>query len=315
MKTLRIIFIGTISFLSIQLNGQIKLFSNGAVGLGSTVPSGFSASFYGRYFFIGSNGYNGFPNNMIKIDCGNSNPRIWSPSNSIAFYNNDGGNFIDIQVRTCYQNSDVNAKTNINTLSNGLTTIKKLRGVTFNWKNDGMSLNKPQSTSKKLEYGLIAQEIEKVVPDLVITNDSTKGKMVSYTGIIPILIEAIKDLSEQVEDQKKQIESLKSEGSNLKNAQVNNGLNAANASASISQNAPNPFTQNTVIHYYLPDEIQNADLYIYNMNGLQIKSIHIQSKGNGSVTIHGSELKPGMYIYTLIADGQEVDTKRMILTN
>jgi len=51
------------------------------------------------------------------------------------------------------------------------------------------------------------------------------------------------------------------------------------------------------------------------MNGTQLKSIPLNQKGNGSITINGSELKAGMYMYTLITDRQVVDTKRMILTD
>jgi hypothetical protein len=51
------------------------------------------------------------------------------------------------------------------------------------------------------------------------------------------------------------------------------------------------------------------------MNGSQIKSILLTQTGKGNVTVNASELKPGMYLYTLVADGKEVDTKRMILTN
>jgi hypothetical protein len=86
------------------------------------------------------------------------------------------------------------------------------------------------------------------------------------------------------------------------------------ANAFLYQNIPNPFTVSTEIKYFLPESVTNATIYIYNMNGLQIKSCPIQVKGNGSITINGSELKAGMYIYTLIAGGKEVDTKRMILT-
>ena len=60
--------------------------------------------------------------------------------------------------------------------------------------------------------------------------------------------------------------------------------------------------------------VKNASLYIYNMNGLQIKHIQITQKGKGSISINASELRPGMYLYTLIVDGIEIDTKRMILT-
>ncbi|HOT13433.1 MAG TPA: T9SS type A sorting domain-containing protein [Bacteroidales bacterium] len=87
-----------------------------------------------------------------------------------------------------------------------------------------------------------------------------------------------------------------------------------NSIATLGQNAPNPFNQRTQINYYLPETVKQAALYIFDMNGLQIRTIAINTKGNGSITLHASELNAGMYLYTLIADGKEVDTKRMILT-
>ncbi len=50
------------------------------------------------------------------------------------------------------------------------------------------------------------------------------------------------------------------------------------------------------------------------MNGRQLKQIKLTERGNGKVTIHGSEQAAGIYLYELIADGKEVDVKRMILT-
>jgi len=54
---------------------------------------------------------------------------------------------------------------------------------------------------------------------------------------------------------------------------------------------------------------------VYNMNGTQLKSIELHQKGDGSITVNGGEFNAGMYMYALIADGQVVDTKSMILTN
>lgn len=50
------------------------------------------------------------------------------------------------------------------------------------------------------------------------------------------------------------------------------------------------------------------------MNGVQLKSYPITERGKGNVIIQGSELIAGMYLYALIADGEVIDTKRMILT-
>lgn len=50
------------------------------------------------------------------------------------------------------------------------------------------------------------------------------------------------------------------------------------------------------------------------MNGKQIKQIELSSNGTENITINSSELEAGMYIYTLLADGKIVATKRMVLT-
>jgi hypothetical protein len=104
----------------------------------------------------------------------------------------------------------------------------------------------------------------------------------------------------------------KTKSSSLDNA-VNEYPSPIDASA-LYQNAPNPFNQSTTIGYYLPLTVGKAAIYIYNMEGIQIKSIPITDRRNGNVIVNGNELKPGMYIYSLIVDGKEIDTKRMILT-
>ena len=55
-------------------------------------------------------------------------------------------------------------------------------------------------------------------------------------------------------------------------------------------------------------------LYVYDLQGTQKLAIEITERGENSVNITASKLPAGMYIYTLIADGKEIDTKRMILT-
>jgi hypothetical protein len=81
--------------------------------------------------------------------------------------------------------SDINYKTNIQTVENALETVSSLRGVSFDWKESG-----------KKSYGVIAQELEEVLPDLVSVGEI---KTVNYNGIIGVLIEAIKDLKKEIE--------------------------------------------------------------------------------------------------------------------
>jgi len=61
--------------------------------------------------------------------------------------------------------------------------------------------------------------------------------------------------------------------------------------------------------------VVDAQLYICNMRGVLLKTIQINQRGSGNVTMNGKELNAGMYMYTLVADGKEVDTKKMILTD
>ena len=85
--------------------------------------------------------------------------------------------------------SDINLKENIHTVGNALEITEQLRGVSFDWKESGRS-----------SYGVIAQELEEVLPELV---KQGEVKSVNYNGIIGVLIEAIKELKKEVEDLKK----------------------------------------------------------------------------------------------------------------
>jgi len=84
--------------------------------------------------------------------------------------------------------SDINYKENINTVNGALLKVEQLRGVKFDWKESGLP-----------SYGVIAQELEQVLPELVHGNDP---KTVNYNGIIGVLIEAIKELKAEVEELK-----------------------------------------------------------------------------------------------------------------
>lgn len=87
--------------------------------------------------------------------------------------------------------SDLDLKTNVNTIDNSLDIVNSLRGVSFDWKNNG-----------KKSYGVIAQELEQILPDLVTTKEN---KSVNYNGLVGVLIQAVKELSAEVEELKKKV--------------------------------------------------------------------------------------------------------------
>lgn len=86
------------------------------------------------------------------------------------------------------------------------------------------------------------------------------------------------------------------------------------AQTTLCQNAPNPFTESTTIALSVAEGVTSAMLYIYDLNGKQIAEYPVTERGDTSIVIEGRSLDAGMYLYSLIADGNVIDTKRMILT-
>jgi len=84
--------------------------------------------------------------------------------------------------------SDISLKDNISPLTNSKETINQLNPVSFNWKSSG-----------EKSYGLIAQEVEQILPSIV-RSKSDGTKTVNYIEIIAFLIAAVKDLQQQIDD-------------------------------------------------------------------------------------------------------------------
>ena len=157
-------------------------------------------------------------------------------------------------------------------------------------------------------YGLIAQELQEIYPDLVV--ESQDGFLaINYLEIIPLLIRSVQEL-------KAEINTLQTGDAPIHKA-LGRTTDATGIDAVVTtlyQNEPNPFTERTVIRVDIAENITKANLYVYNMNGEQLTEYPITERGATSITIDGGSLNAGMYLYALIADGQVIDTKRMILT-
>lgn len=173
----------------------------------------------------------------------------------------------------------------------------------------GLFDEKSQMFQKK-QFGLIAQDLQKMYPDLVY-EDANGYLSVNYIGIIPLLIESIKELNAEIENMKligNSSSPYKVQSTGL--VPTNNNI----SSASLYQNNPNPFSQSTQIKFYLPSAVNSAYLCIYDLQGKQLKQMVISERGNSSKIISASEFSPGIYLYALMADGKEIDIKKMILT-
>lgn len=127
-------------------------------------------------------------------------PRLAGHNDEIVFFNSSTSHFNDIQVGNVYNYSDSRAKTDIRNMNQGLEIIKRLRPVSYNfvgkkYKNTTRNIY----TNTNAEIGLLAQELEEVLPNVVFTDEDGK-KLINYIALIPVLIDAVKTLQKEIDD-------------------------------------------------------------------------------------------------------------------
>ncbi len=140
-------------------------------------------------------------NRFLQIDVSSYGaPRVAGHNNQVVFFNTAQSVYNSIQVEKVYNYSDAKAKTSIQSLNNGMAIIQRLRPVSYNFVGDQAARNVVynQFTGYNAEIGLIAQEVEEVLPNLVFTDEEGR-KLINYMALIPALIDAIKTLQQEVE--------------------------------------------------------------------------------------------------------------------
>jgi len=111
---------------------------------------------------------------------------------------------------TSYAGSDIRWKKNIQPISNGLSLIERLKGVRFEWRTDEF---KDKQFEKGTQIGLIAQEVEPVIPEIVKT-DTDGYKAISYEKLTAVLVEAIKEQNQQIKKLEARIKKLEKKKNN-----------------------------------------------------------------------------------------------------
>ncbi len=308
--------------LSITVFGQIRMDSQGQVRIGAAADPrhGFDVdtdayfsclpALAGFYFENYGNAAIILPQWNHSMYLGRSDRELWRIYTEY------------ISVQGVWLTSDKKLKENIRPLTGSLNNLSKLKAVKFDFKadlyNDSLDYRKDELKAKRKDHsGFIAQEVQKIYPKLVDHNKDADRLEINYLGFIPELVEAIQEQQMVIESLKSEIQELKKTDNNLKSANSTLGTSTLQISEdnSLYQNYPNPFSENTKIEYSLNEDVQKAMINIYDMNGTQLKSIPLHLRGYNNITVNGGEFKAGMYMYSLIADGKIIDTKRMILTN
>lgn len=167
--------------------------SSTAMGVSATAQSYCSVAL-GRY-----NAFSGTSDQWVPTDpllvAGNGSNNA-TRSNALVLYKNG-----DLWIAgTLEQASDARLKKNILPLNGALSLIQQLSGYHYNWN--------AASYSNELQTGVLAQEVQQAMPELV--RENAEGQLsVNYSGLIPYLIEAIKEQQQMIEKQQAELKELK----------------------------------------------------------------------------------------------------------
>jgi hypothetical protein len=224
--------------------------------------------------------------------------------------------------------SDQTIKKNIKPVENALGIINKLSPKTYNLDNSNVPQMRFDGQNQKTQFGLIAQEVEKVLPEIVaevkvpakydkegkLINEAKDLKGVQYEELISILVKGMQEQQQQIDELKKQVAATSSNTTSTSDKSINNAtidLSDKNAIV-LNQNVPNPFAEQTTITYTIPNDFSKAQIIFTNNEGKIINTFEIKEKGQGKLNVFASDLSSGSYNYTLVVDGKNIDTKRMV---
>lgn len=178
----------------------------------------------------------------------------------------------------------------------------------------------PENEEGRKIYGVNIEKLERSFPDLI-TKDGQGNIGIRFTRFAPIFIQAFKEQQAQLEEKEQRINQLEARLAKIEalvydetNNQQLNQQSTALTVAKLLPNEPNPFSEKTLIRYYIPERSTKAEIIITNLSGKMIKTVPIQLNGEGQLTIHANSLIAGIYLYSLIVDGKLIATEKMILT-
>jgi hypothetical protein len=177
-------------------DGRLFLAEGGNVGVGTTDPTDklqVEGDFLtvrglaGERAIVGGEGVSG-----VVFGTRNANVLFADMRRmNVPFNANSDAAWLTVWCKDVHEVSDLHAKTDIRGVSDALARVTQLRGVRFRWRSEAASGDAPA------RLGLVAQEVQEVVPEAVTVNE--RGAGISYSSLIPLLVEAIKELKQEVD--------------------------------------------------------------------------------------------------------------------
>lgn len=180
---------------------EVMRTSSGNVGIGTSTPQS-------KFVVVGTSKITGAStfNSDVTMSGGNINmpgSGIWNSSGNVGIGTASPGSYKlaisgNVQGTAFFYSSDARLKTNIKPLQNSLQKIMQLQGVSFDWKKSGQG-----------SVGLIAQDAQKVFPELISIDKSTGMMSLQYANLVAPLIEAVKEQQKQIEELKLEVKTLR----------------------------------------------------------------------------------------------------------
>lgn len=199
---------------------------------------------------------------------------------------------------------------------------------------DGEAMAKAR---QEIRTGFVAQEVEATAREIGYRfsgvnapKNPTDNYSIAYSQFVPSLVKATQEQEEEIKAQDRKITGLQEENRRLRSEldeikQLLNRLLEAGGqsatdqtiqlgSARLLQNSPNPFSEATTIAYFVPEGTAKAQLRITDMAGRVLRLETITGQGEGRLQLQAHSLAAGTYAYSLLVDGQVVETRQMVIT-
>ncbi len=178
--------------------------------------------------------------------------------------------------------------------------------------DDSLSIypgHKSGQSSGTTHYGFSSLSTYISHPNLTI-DDASGQHYVNYTDIMPLLVEAVKQLYAMASATAMAGGGMDEE---LANPSATPAMKAQSAGCRLLQIEPNPFTKATLVRYALPENTHDAWLRIADMQETPVREIPLDGSSD-RVILSSSGLEPGMYLCTLVINGKDAEKRRVILT-
>ncbi len=325
---------------------KITILQNGNVGIGTTSPTA-------KLSLVGNN----IPtldlhNNTIdyaRIRLSNANNGFWDLAGVVGttdaddrlnFFHNAAGNLLSLtgsgnvgigttaptykldingtaRCVVMLQTSDRRYKINIRTLNGALDKILAMRGTTYDFTADQIA----KGFAADQQVGFIAQEMQKVMPELV--KEDTDGMLaINYTGVIPVLVEALKDQHEVIRENEARIIALEAQNNKLQDRlariEAALGTSADRQSTDLKTNAvsakinPNPTAGLVTVELQNTATAKKVVVKIIDAAGREVANRSVAS-GSSSVQFDLTQFPAGLYVAQVVVDGRLVSSNKVQL--